>query len=169
MRRSFATILASIIALALGHSPAVRAAGPVIFTVPLDEVSTFEACSFPVESHITGAIRVHDFVDEGNLVREIANYHLKISYTNSLTGESVTFPSTGPNILQVNPDNSANLLAIGLLARIVVPGQGLLAVQAGKLSLFFTDPSDQDPDVLFEAGPHDENTAVDAAICQAIG
>lgn len=170
MRRSFASILASIIALALGHSPAVRAAGPVIFTVPLDEVSTFEACNFPVESHITGAIRVHDFVDEeGNLVREIANYNLNITYTNSLTGESVTLLSTGPNILQVNPDNSANLLAIGLLARIVVPGQGLLAVQVGKLSLFFTDPSDQDPDVLFEAGPHDENTAVDAAICQAIG
>lgn len=94
---------------------------------------------------------------------------MNITYTNSLTGESVTLLSTGPNILQVNPDNSANLLAIGLLARIVVPGQGLLAVQAGKLSLFFTDPSDQDPDVLFEAGPHDENTAVDAAICQAIG
>lgn len=47
MRRSFASILASIIALALGHSPAVSAAGPVIFTVPLvDEVSMFEACNF---------------------------------------------------------------------------------------------------------------------------
>jgi len=44
----------------------------------------------------------------------------------------------------------------------------LLAVQTGKLVLFFTDPSDDEPDVLFEAGPHDDDTAVNAAICQAI-
>lgn len=169
MRRSSACVLASIIALALGHSPGVRAAGPDVFSVPVDETSSFEACDFPVENHTTGAIRIHDFFDEqGNLVREVANYNLKITYTNSLTGESVTSRSAGPDILQVNPDNSANLLSIGLLARIVLPGQGLLAVQTGRLVLFFTDPGDQEPDVLFEAGPHDDDTAVDAAICQAI-
>ena len=133
MRRSSACVLASIIALALGHSPGVRAAGPAVFTVPVDETSSMEACDFPVENHTTGAIRIHDFFDEqGNLVREIANYNLKITYTNSLTGESVTSRSAGPDILQVNPDNSANLLSIGLLARIVVPGQDCWRRRPGR-------------------------------------
>ena len=167
MRRSSACVLASIIALALGHSPGVRAAGPDVFSVPVDDTSSFEACDFPVENHTTGAIRIDDFFDEqGNLVREVANYNLKITYTNSLTGESVTSRSAGPDILQVNPDNSANLMSIGLLARIVLPGQGLLAVQTGRLVLFFTDPGDQEPDVLFGAGPHDENTSTRS---QALG
>ena len=170
MKRCSAWVAASALALAFGYSPAAGAAGPVFFTVPVDDVFTFNECAFPVEGHTQGAIRVHDFLDsEGNLVREIANFSLRISYTNAITGESVILRSTGPNILEVNSDNSATLKAIGLLARVVSPGQGLLGLQAGRLVLFFTDPADLDPDVLFEAGPHDENAEIDAAICQALG
>ena len=49
------------------------------------------------------------------------------------------------------------------------PGQGLLAVQVGTIHLFFTGPDDQDPDVTFEAGRHDEDADVTAALCQALG
>jgi hypothetical protein len=31
--------------------------------------------------------------------------------------------------------------------------------------LFFTDPGDEEPDVLFEAGPQDD---LDAALCEAL-
>ena len=155
----------SIAALALGH--VARAAGPEVFTVPVDDSFAVDACAFPVDGHAQGAIRIHDFFDtQGNLVREISNYNLKFTYTNPASGATVTSRSVGPDILRINQDGSATLFSIGLLARIITPGEGLLAVQVGRLGLFFTDPGDVDPDLTFEAGPHD--TDVDAAICQAL-
>ena len=43
------------------------------------------------------------------------------------------------------------------------------AVQVGTVHLVFTDPADEDPEVTFEAGRHDEDAAVTAALCQALG
>jgi hypothetical protein len=170
MRRHFVWAVVAIVALGPGIGSSARAAGPDVFTVPVDETSSFDACDFPVDVRTTGAIKVHDFFDQqDNLVREIANFNLKFTYTSRLTGDTVTSISAGPDKLTVNGDNSATVASIGILGRIVVPGQGLLAVQVGTIHLFFTDPGDDNPEVTFEAGRHDEAAAVDAAVCQALG
>ena len=41
----------------------------------------------------------------------------------------------------------------------------MIAHVSGKIVLFFTGPDDQEPDVLFEAGPKDD---LDAALCAAL-
>ena len=102
-------------------------------------------------------------------MREIANFNLKTTYTNPATGDALTSISAGPDKLNVNEDGSATIASIGIIARIVAPGQGLLAVQVGTIHLFFTGPGDEDPEVTFEAGPHDEDADVTAALCHALG
>jgi len=67
--------------------------------------------------------------------------------------------------VSINPDGSATVRQMGLISRYRVPGQGLIAHESGITILFFTGPDDQEPDVLFEAGPKDD---LDAALCQAL-
>ena len=56
-------------------------------------------------------------------------------------------------------------MQVGLISRYRIPGQGLIAHESGISILFFTGPDDQEPDVLFEAGPKDD---FNAALCQAL-
>jgi hypothetical protein len=170
MRRHLVWAVVAIVGLGPGIGSPARAAGPDFFLVPVDDSFSLDDCGFTIEGRTTGSIKVHDFLDEqGNLVREIANFNLKTTYTNPATGDTLTSISAGPDKLTVNEDNSATLASIGIVARIVAPGQGLLAVQVGTIHLFFTDPGDEDPEVTFEAGRHDEDADVTAALCQALG
>jgi hypothetical protein len=170
MRRHLVWAVVAIVGLGSSIGSPARAAGPDFFVVPVDDSFSLDDCGFTIEGRTTGSIRVHDFFDEqGNFVREIANFNLKTTYTNPATGDKLTSISAGPDKLTVNDDGSATLASIGIVARIVAPGQGLLAVQVGTIHLFFTGPDDQDPDVTFEAGRHDEDADVTAALCQALG
>ena len=175
LARTAVAILAMLLALTIGSHlvqgnaslSAAGSTGPDNFTVQVDDSMSFNDCGFTIESHVKGFIRVHDFLDEeGNLVREIANFNLKVTYTNPETGETLSSRSVGPDILTVNEDGSATVASIGIIARIVVPGEGLLVAQVGKIVFFFTDPEDEEPDVIFVAGPHEDLLA---ALCEALG
>ena len=97
MRRHFVWTVVAIVALGPGIGSSARATGPRVFTVPVDEASSFDACDFPVDLRTTGAIKVHQFFDDqGNLAREIANYNLKFTYINVATGDTLTSISAGP-------------------------------------------------------------------------
>jgi hypothetical protein len=145
---------------------AVLAAKPVIITEPVDETVTIACDGFTLERHVTGTVR-HRLVDDsaGNPVREIHTISLRHRVTNLATGESVSTRDVGVDRVAINPDGSATVAVIGLVGRVVMPGQGLLAADLGRLVLLFESPEDQDPDVLFEAGRHDD---IDAAFCAAL-
>ena len=53
----------------------------------------------------------------------------------------------------LDPDTgSATVTLTGLSGHLIVPGQGVVAQDSGRIVLFFEDPEDQEPDVLFESG-----------------
>jgi hypothetical protein len=167
--RRYLLVVALIAALVSGIAtvPSARAAAPSIFTIPIDESFSFDDCGFTIEGRTTGFIREHVFFDEeGNVVRVIDNFALKISYTNPETDETLTIPIAGPDIITLNADGSATVASIGIITRIVVPGEGLVAAQVGTIVLFFSDPEDVDPDVIFVAGPHEGD--IFAALCDAL-
>ena len=170
MRRYLVSAVVAIVGLGPGIGSSARAAGPDFIVVSVDDSFLLDDCGFTIEGRTTGSIRIHDFFDtQGNFVREIANFNLKTTYTNPATGDTLTSISAGPDKLTVNEDGSATIASIGIIARIVAPGKGLLAVQVGTIHLFFTGPDDEEPDVTFEAGPHDEDADVTEALCQALG
>jgi hypothetical protein len=78
--------------------------------------------------------------------------------------ETVATPDVGVDKVTIAADGSATVAVIGLIARIVVPGEGLVGAETGRLVLVFEGPGDEEPDVLFKAG-HDD---VAAAICAAL-
>jgi hypothetical protein len=170
MRRSFLFVTLTSIAVLVGVmttvSPA-RAAAPENFTVEVDDSFSFDDCGFTIEGRITGFLRVHTFFDqEGNVVMAINNFSLKITYTNPETGETLTYPIVGPDIVTLHEDGSATIASIGIITRVGVPGGGLVAAQIGNIVFFFTDPADEEPDVIFLAGPHGGDEL--AAVCEAL-
>ena len=94
------------------------------------------------------------------------NFALKHTWTNPDTGESLTFPDVGVDHFTIRRDGSAIAATIGIVARVVVPGEGIVAGEIGRVGFFFTDPDDQNPDVTL-SGIHDGG-AVDQAICEAL-
>jgi hypothetical protein len=56
-------------------------------------------------------------------------------------------------------------MQVGLIARYRIPGEGLIAHESGISIEFFTGPDDDEPDVLFEAGPKDD---IVAALCDTL-
>ncbi len=138
------------------------------FTFPVDELFSLDCGSFTIEGHVEGFIRVHRFFDkEGNFVRRISNFALKVTYTNPETGETLTTPSVGPDIFTLHEDGSRTIASIGIIERVVVPGEGLVAAQIGKIVFFFTGSGDLEPEVIFEAGQHEGDIL--AALCEALG
>jgi hypothetical protein len=153
-------------ALLLSVSPA-GAVAPDNFTVEVDESFSFDDCGFTIEGRTTGFIRGHVFFDkDGNSVGVINNFALKVTYTNPETGETLTTPVVGPDIITFHDDGSVTIASIGIIASIVVPGEGLVAAQIGNIVFFFTDPEDEEPDVTFVAGPHEGDIL--AALCEAL-
>jgi hypothetical protein len=156
--------------LALLALPGAAAAGkPTFETIPIDESGPdeflTEACGFPVEFGVAGTVKVSVREGRGGTVYEITRVRLTRSFTNAETGETVTTRDVGVDKVTIAADGSATVAVIGLIARIVVPGEGLVGAETGRLVLFFEGPGDEEPDVLFKAG-HDDD--VDAAICAAL-
>jgi hypothetical protein len=92
-----------------------------------------ETCDFPIVAHIEGTRVVKDFTDQdGNLVRRVI--HLRsftITYTNPLSGKSLTTPLGGPAIGEPQPDGSWLVTVPGNDGRFVAPGEGLIFATVG--------------------------------------
>ena len=165
LRFAALTLVLTFLGAAVAVSPA--AAGPLHFTFPIDETFSVDGCGFPVEGRTTGFIREHVFFDaEGNAVRVIDTFSLKITYTNLETGETLGTVAAGPDLITIHADNSATIASIGIVSKLVVEGQGVVAASIGRVVFFFTDPDDLDPDVLFVAGLHGGDFL--SALCEAL-
>jgi hypothetical protein len=136
-----------------------------VITIPVDEVDTIDCDGFTLENHVFGTIKSRFTEYPDGSAQDIASIRLRHVITNPQTGESLTSNDVGVDKVSINPDGSATVRTIGLISRFRVPGQGLIAHESGITVLFFTGPDDQEPDVLFEAGPKDD---LDAALCQAL-
>ena len=158
---------------ALALSATAAAARPVIDTIVVDETvpAAIQCDGFALDVSAQGRIKVRTFLEDGQVVREVATIALRRTATNPETGESMWTPDVGVDIFRPEEDGSGTLMVMGLVTRLVVPGEGLVFADIGKVTLFFDSPTDTEPDVLFEAGRHDENengAVVDAILCEAL-
>jgi hypothetical protein len=165
MRRRTIVAALGVAALLLATGPTAMAGKPQITVIPVDEVDLIDCGGFTLEDHLFGTIksRFREFPDGS--ARDIASIRLRHVVSNPQTGESLTSNDVGVDKVTFHPDGSATVMQVGLISRYRVPGQGLIAHESGVRILFFTGPDDQEPDVLFEAGPKDD---LEAALCQAL-
>lgn len=156
-------------ALTLALVSAAWAAKPDAMRIEIDEINVgFLDCgSYQLDEHLFGHIILREFFKDGEFVMGLNNFALKHTVSNPTTGESLTTPDVGADHLMISKDGSSTLAIIGIVARVVVPGQGMVAGEVGKVTLFFTDPADTEPDVSL-AGIHDGFDAIDAAFCAAL-
>jgi hypothetical protein len=140
-------LLMSLIALfAAASTSPVLAAPPTteqvtdVFDVPES------ACGFPIEGTFEATIKTSTFVDKnGNVVKTIERFlHATLTFINVETGASLTGKSAGPLITRGDTQT-----ATGINARFVVPGQGIVAAQVGRL-VFVGD------ELVLERGQNDE-------------
>jgi len=167
MKSAKSSIVTAVLVFAVAMLAVVptKAATPFILKVPVDFTSTFSDCGFTVVDHNEGSFTVHVFFDKNGDPRiEIDTYSLKESWTNPANGMSFSTTDAGPGITTIHKDGSQTLADIGLVAHVVLKGQGKVAAQVGKIALTF----DADGNLIgsaFEAGQHDDLLP---AICAAL-
>ena len=162
-------VVGLIVMAALAFVSAAWATKPDAVRIEIDEITpgAIDCGSYELDEHLFGQIIFRDFFQDSEFVMSVNNFALKHTISNPTTGESLTTPDVGADHFKISKDGSATLAIIGIVARVVVPGQGMVAGEVGKVTLFFTDPADTEPDVSV-AGIHDGFDAVDAAFCAAL-
>jgi len=167
--RHIALVAALSAALSLlVFSGTASAANPNMQRIEVDEfVPAFLDCgSYSLDYHNFGFVIFRAFVKDGELVMTLENVALKFTWSNPDTGESLTYPGTGVDHLTIFSDGSATLVHIGILSRIVVPGEGIVAGEIGRVELFFTSPTDMDADITVSG--IQKADAIEDALCAAL-
>jgi hypothetical protein len=142
----------ALAALATALLPSAASASPPQQTVfPINETFTVSGiCAFPIVETVHGTARIIEFTDQsGNPVREI---DLTPGLTVSFSANGITLRTASPSLAHVtfNTDGTATLTITGLSGHISVPGQGTVALSAGRFVLLLTD--DQPPQILAQDG-----------------
>lgn len=147
MRRPALVLLMLVLSLAF--------AAPVLAARPTTEVVTEDAtsvdtdpCGFPITFHDSGTYKITTFYDKaGNPVKSIlTNYNERFVETATANGK--TLLANYPTVF-ITALPSEAYVQLGLRANYTVPGAGVIALDAGRVSF------DSSGEVLFEAGPHD--------------
>jgi hypothetical protein len=136
--------------------------GPIIFREEIDDSFTTGACGFPMEVRTTGTGVFHLFLDEtGSFERLIITEpQVRITFTNLETGESVWTPSVNMVMQVLNEDGTGTKTLRGLLWRLVVPGDGLLTADVGRIDFLFTFDDEGNiisEEIVFSAGQQENN------------
>lgn len=162
-RRLMFAVLTVLLTLTLFTS--ALAAKPDTFTIEVDDTFEIGECDgFTVIEHVEGTIRVSiHFDNDGNLAMEINRFSLRHTLTNSETGASLFSPDVGIDKFTIHQDGSATLAVIGLVSRIVVPGEGLVFANLGRI-VFDANTGE----VLSVAGPHDDFADLLPLLCSAL-
>lgn len=135
---------AFVAALFVGSVGAYQASAggepPLILRLPVDDAFvTNRLCGYPLEIRTTGTAVVHvfptDLWDERVI---ITAPQTRLTFTNLLTGESIWTPSVNM-VMQIPHDDGTGTKTLrGLLWRLVLPGEGLVTADAGRLDVLFT-------------------------------
>jgi len=131
--------------------------GPIIFRDHLDDTFTTGYCGFPMKVDTTGTGVFHLFLDEnGDFERIIiTSANIKLSFTNLDTGETVWTPSVNMVEAQLNADGTGTQTLRGLLWHLIVPDEGLLTADVGRIDFLLTFDENGNiisADVVFAAG-----------------
>lgn len=148
--------IAVVTALAAATASA-HAAAPVHEWVAIDERFTFD-CGFPVEEHFVATLHLVSWFDEsGARTRQIVTAPgAGVTWTNRVTGTSVTTANPFAVHKRDNPDGSTTIAFTGL--RFALHGQGRAYVDSGREVILFSPGSFQ---LLSSAGPS-------ADLCEAL-
>jgi hypothetical protein len=139
-----------------------------IVSVDASFTNTFD-CSFALTETINGAYKDTIYYDQnGNPTKEILTSQfggpLTVTWTNPLTGATLTSHEAAPLIVYYNPDGSfQSLQNVGLIFNVTIPGQGTILLDVGRIVIV------RHQGVVFEAGPHQEENGDTAAFCAALG
>ena len=141
------------------------AAKPEIITIQVDDTIEIGACDgFTVIEHVEGTVKISTHFDQdGNFTMQLIRFSLRHTYTNSETGETLISPDVGIDKITVHQDGSVTIAVIGIVARIVIPGEGLVFAHLGRIVF---DASTGE--VIFEAGQHDALEDLFPVLCSAL-
>ena len=158
-------LVCSTILLSLTLYTPAYAGKPVFTNITVDDTFVAGECDgFSVIEHVQGRVKVSTHFDKnGNFVMEIARFSLHHTYTNSETGASLFSPDVGIDKIVINEDGSGTVAVIGIVARIVVPGEGPVFRHLGRI--VFDINTGQ---AIFEAGQHDDFADLLPALCAAL-
>jgi hypothetical protein len=115
-------------------------AGPTIFRDVLDDTFVDGYCGFPVEVHTSGTGVFHLWEDPNGALERliITSANIKLTFTNLITGQSVWTPSVNMTEISVHDDGTATQSYRGLLWHLVVPGEGLLTADVGRIDFLYS-------------------------------
>jgi hypothetical protein len=143
---------------------AAHAATPVLVTVPIEVNLLLPTCDDAIVLSATGWVKVSVRSGNGALTEVlIERIHVRETYRNQRTGATLSAVVTGIDTLATRRDGTLIETEAGLFGRIVVPGRGLVAIDAGYLRLTFA-PGDLTPQVQL-SGPHDP---LDTLLCDTL-
>jgi len=154
-------------------SAVANASPPESSTTQLDDTVVIPAaptgpCAFPVQIHITGQIVTTRFFDQdGTEIRR--SVRVSTSATYSANGKSIADQSGGVRHWTLDPQTgSVTVTLTGLAGHLVVPGQGVVVQDSGRVVAILDSPEDQDPDVLFQSGHHIGEGGPFPAVCEVL-
>jgi len=162
MRVALSMIVAVAALLTLAPSLPAFADQPQFFEFQEDFTYVHEGeCAFNVIEHTEGITRMMYHPNNGNPFAALYHYELRGTYTNADTGQSISW-SQDALLKGFYQDQSLIIFSIGLYARVTVPGQGMVAIDAGRLTIRLTPGAPYE--VLFQAGRWDPFSAVCSAL-----
>lgn len=113
MKRLAVVLLLTLAAVAVA-APSAQAAPPTHERVPIDDEFTDGSCGFPVQVHVTGFMLVIEWVDEDGTIRRFEGFpQARTTFTNLITGESITVSAAGSAHITDNPDGSFTAVGTG--------------------------------------------------------
>ena len=158
MRRITTLVVVAMVTSLAAAATLARAGTPAQEWVTIDDTFTWSDCGFPVQQHDVATLHFTRWLDDsGNRTREIVTAPgSRSTWTNMLTGASVSSPTPYAVVKRFNADGSAVIAFTGL--GFAIKGGGRVYVSSGRSVILFKDGS---VELLAGAGPS-------ADLCEAL-
>jgi hypothetical protein len=153
--RFLAINLAALLTLIPAGNSIAKASASEVFRFDVNQTQTLDLCGFPIVRQDVGTLIIQDHYDSnGALVFENVIFsNWRITFTNPANGKSVSSVRAYNERFVQYDDGSYKAVSAGLVAHLVIPGQGVVASNVGIISVRF-DASDK-PISILVAGEHD--------------
>jgi hypothetical protein len=158
MRRIIVLLAIAVLTALAAAATAAYAMAPEHEWVSIDETFTWDDCGFVVEEHDVANLHLISWYDaSGARTRQLVLAPgARITWTNPVTGASVTTANPFAVHKRDNPDGSATIAFTGLV--FAIPGAGRAYVDSGRDVILFSSGG---IDLLSSVGPSDD-------LCEAL-
>jgi hypothetical protein len=139
VKARFALAALALAGIACLSAASADAAAPQQTVLPVNDTFTVtDICPFQIVEHAEGTVRIIDFVDQnGNPTREL---FITPGFRVSFSANGVTLSTVSVSVGHTTfNDDSATIAITGLSGHISVPGQGTVALSAGRILAVITD------------------------------